>query len=106
MKYTERQDGNQSERNLRRLFSSPTRTIRSAENVSEKALTIDRTNRFSRCGGTCGLCAIFYEPIGYQMGVSREIVKHVGILCTAGNFREITPAEVRVASWERGRLGE
>jgi hypothetical protein len=37
----------------------------------------------------------FYEPIGYQMGVSREIVKHVGILCTTGNFREITPADLR-----------
>jgi hypothetical protein len=67
-----RQDGNQSERNLRRPRSCATCTIRS-ENFLEKALTISGVNRFTRRGGTCPLHAIFMNQCCIIWGYQKEL---------------------------------
>ena len=64
---------NQSQRNLRRLFSCPKCTIRSAENVSEEALMIAGANRFSRRGGTCRLHAIFMNQLRINWGYQEKL---------------------------------
>jgi len=77
----ERQDVNQSQRNLRRLFSCPKCTIRSAENVSEEALMIAGANRFSRRGNTCRLHAIFMNQSCAIWGYQEELSSTAACSC-------------------------
>jgi hypothetical protein len=73
-----RQDGNQSERNLRRPRSCATCTIRSEKISSRKRSRFGGVDRFTRRGGTCRLHAIFVNQLCIIWGYQEELSSTVG----------------------------